>query len=228
MAIRDVRDANGNRNTGTVTINSDANPSEQTFTLTLPIPAQPGAQPIGDVLLFQDVIFAFPPQLQGTPSPSIPLNIWNVGAADASITSVTSGGFMSQTNNCGKLTPGANCTVQVSVSPSPNSFQGVLTISYDASGTQTYNNFYVTSSPQPLLLSTNAIGFATQQINGVAIPRVVNVTNTSDTTVNAPTASLQGDPAFTIQGTTCAAALAPHQSCAIAVQLTSKAHSTEL
>jgi hypothetical protein len=221
-----VSDANGNLNAGTVTINSDANPPAQTFTLTLPMPVQPGTQPIGDILLFQDVIFAFPPQLQGTPSPSIPLKIWNVGVANASITSVTTSGFTSQTNNCGTLTPGANCTVQVSVSSSPNVFQGALTIGYDANGTQTYNNFYVTSSPQPLLLSTNAISFATQQINGVAIPRVVNVTNTSDATVGAPTASLQGDPAFTIQGTTCAAALAPHQSCAIAVQLTSKAAGT--
>jgi hypothetical protein len=216
-----VSDSQGNTAAGTVTIDCDAASATQSFTMPLPQGAV-APSPIGDILVFQDVFFSFLPQLQATPSPNIPLQVWNVGAANAVIGSITATGITSETNNCGTLVPGASCTVQVSVSPSTALNQGSLNISYDNNNMQGYTAFYVTPSPQPILLSIdNSISFATQQINGVAIPRTVNVSNTSNSTIPAPAASLQGDPAFTISGNTCTAPLAPHATCAVAVVMNS-------
>ncbi len=216
-----VSDANGNMASGTITINSDANPASQTFNVNLPVGVKAGT-PIGDIPWFQDVSFSYPPQMQGTISGNIPLEVWNLGTSNALINSITASGIAAQTNNCGTLLPGANCTIQVSVTPTSSSSQGDLQIPYDNNTIGQQYNFYVVSTLQPLLTSTSAISFGTQQINGVAIPRVVNITNTSSSSVPAPAASLQGDPAFTISGNTCTAPLASHQSCAVAVQLSSK------
>jgi hypothetical protein len=216
-----VSDSQGNTAAGTVTIDCDAASATQSFTMPLPQGAV-APSPIGDILVFQDVFFSFLPQLQATPSPNIPLQVWNVGAANAVIGSITATGITSETNNCGTLVPGASCTVQVSVSPSTALNQGSLNISYDNNNMQGYTAFYVTPSTQPILLSIdNSISFATQQINGVAIPRTVNVSNTSNSTIPAPAASLQVDPAFTISGNTCTAPLAPHATCAVAVVMNS-------
>jgi hypothetical protein len=221
-----VSDANGNLASGTITINSDANPPSQTFNVNLPIGYKPGT-PIDDIVWFQDVAFSYPPQLQGTSTGNLPLTIWNVGTSNALINSINATGIASETNDCGTILPGADCTIQLAVTPTGSSTQGSLQISYDKNTIgQQYNFLYVASSPQPILLSTNSVSFATQQINGVAIPRAINITNTSNSSITAPNASLQGDPAFTISGNTCAAPLASHQSCAVAVQLSAKSAGT--
>jgi hypothetical protein len=213
-----VTDANGNLSGGTLTINSDASPASQTFTVPSPGGIQAGSG-VGDIVWFQDVSFSYPPQFQGSSSNPIPLKIWNVGTANALITSVTSSGAVSETNDCGSLLPGASCTVQVAISPTTTSSSGSLQIAYDNNTIgQQYNIFGIVSS-QPLLLSISQINFATQQINGAMIPRTVNVLNTSDSTIATPTASLTGDPAFAIAGNSCTSPLGAHQSCAVAVQL---------
>jgi hypothetical protein len=213
-----VTDANGNAAAGTVTIDSDASPASQTFTVTSPGGIQSGSG-IGDIVWFQDVAFSYPPQLQGSRSNPVPLKIWNVGTANALITSVTGSGAVSETNDCGSLLPGASCTVQVAISPTTTSSSGSLQITYDDNTIGQQYSIYGLATPQPLLLSMSQINFATQQINGAMIPRTVNILNTSDSTIATPTASLAGDPAFAIAGNSCISPLGVHQSCAVAVQL---------
>jgi centrosomal CEP192-like protein/beta-propeller repeat-containing protein len=220
-----VTDANGNLAAGSVTINSDASPASQTFTVTLPSGVITGA-PVKDFLIFQDVPFNFPLQLEGTPSAPIALTVLNAGTVNSVINSVTANGNATQTNNCGTVAPGGSCSIMVSVTPSSNNYAGELTISSDSGQSQQSYTFYSQFSAQPLQLSTNGISFATQQINGVAIPRVINFTNTSNSALSAPTFSLQGDPAFTILGNTCTAPIPAHGSCAVAVQMNSSVAGT--
>jgi hypothetical protein len=220
-----VSDGSGNLAAGILTIKSDASPASQTFTVALP-PGSKAGSAIGDIVWFPDVVLSYPPQMEGTTSSSLPLKIWNVGTSSALINSISTTGFASETNDCSTLAPGANCTIQVSITPT-GSGEGSVQILYDNNPMgQQYNVIYSLATTQALLLSTNQLGFGTQQINGVAIPRVVNVTNTSNSSIAAPSASLQGDPAFTISGNTCTAPLPPHLSCAIAVQLASNAAGT--
>jgi hypothetical protein len=215
-----VTDANGNRASGSVTINSDASPSSQTFALTL-APGQIPDTPVQDLLTFQDVPFNFPLQLEGTSTAPIALTVSNAGTVNSVIDSITASGNATQTNNCGTVIPGGSCTIMVSVTPGANNYSGDLTIGWDSGLFQQSYTFYSQFSTQALVLSTTGISFATQQINGVAIPRVVNLTNTSNVTLPVPTFSLQGDPVFTITGNNCAAPIPAHQSCAVAVKMNS-------
>jgi hypothetical protein len=214
--ILTVTDPNDLTAAGTVAITSDAQPPVQTFPVTLP-PGIPSGRPIGDLLFFQDVRFAYPVQFQGTATANIPMKVWNVGTSNATINSVVASGSLSQSNNCiGPLTPGASCTIQASVTAGGN--QPAMRVFYDTAGEQDFFFFIVLSSQQQLNLSAQVINFGTQQVSGVAIPRIVTATNTDATSLPAPLVSIQGDPEFVLAGNTCTAALAPHQSCVVGVQ----------
>ena len=95
--------------------------------------------------------------------------------------------------------------------------QPSLRISYDNGLLKDYELF-VPVSTSLFLTSVPGISFDIQQIQGIAIPRVITVTNTTQATGTAPQPSLTGDPEFALAGNTCAAPLAPHQSCVLAVQ----------
>jgi Cep192 domain 4/Beta-propeller repeat len=220
-----VSDANGLTAAGTVTISSDAQLSSQTFSITV---ASSG-RPIGDQLWSQDIRFYYPPQLEGTSTAPIPMTVWNVGVGNATIDSITAVGGLSETDSCstqaeggsGILAPGSNCVVQVSLTPS--SSQPQLHFVYDSSRREDLDAvFFDTPNGQlltnQLLLSASAIDFGTQQVGGVAIPRIVTATNIGSTEMPAPSSSIQGDAEFTIVGNTCASTLAAHQSCVVSVQ----------
>lgn len=210
-----VTDANGNFATGTVTINSDAQPATQSITVS---PFQTVGSPLLDLLYFQDTFISYPPQQQGTSTASYPLKLWNIGAAPATINLISVGGSAAQTNNCGTIAPGANCTIQVSITPTDTFTGGNLNITYDGNQLLTFSNLFLTPSAQQILLSTSSIEFAIQQVGGVAIARTVTATNTGNTPVSAPTVSITGDPEYVLAGNTCAVSLSPHQSCVVGVQ----------
>jgi len=228
--ILTVSGSGGLTATGTVTISSDAEPSVQTFPVTL-LPGILPRQPIGNQLWSLDINSYFPPQFQGTTTAAIPLTVWNVGTANATLNSITATGDLSETDNCGTqtpggavLAPGANCVVQVSMTA--NGQSGGLGFVYDTTGSEGYTFYVIDTSPTQLLLSSTSINFGTQMTGGVAIPRVVTVTNAGNTFFPAPAASIQGDTEFILQGNTCTSALAPHQSCELAVQFDPTANGT--
>ena len=210
-----VTDAQNQLAAGTVSITSDAQPAVQQFTIVLPQGFVAGT-PIGDFLLFSDTSTLFPPQLTGSTTDPRVFTISNVGTADATINTFFANGGVSQTNNCPTtMVPGATCTVQATVAAGAG--QPSLRISYDNGLLKDYELF-VPVSTSLFLTSVPGISFDIQQIQGIAIPRVITVTNTTQATGTAPQPSLTGDPEFALAGNTCAAPLAPHQSCVLAVQ----------
>jgi hypothetical protein len=210
-----VTDANGGLAAGTVTINSDAVPNQQSFPITLAA-GQTAGTPVGDQVIFEDVRFAYPPQLTGTTTATESLAISNVGTVNATINSVTTQGSASQTNDCGILAPGASCHVQVSLTA--GGAQPAMHVTYDSTLHQDFNSFFLNPTVQQLLASASAINFGTQLVNGVAIPRVVTLANTGNTGMPAPSPSLTGATEFSLAGNTCSSTLSPHQSCVVAVQ----------
>lgn len=210
-----VTDGSGLLAGGTVTITSDALPSVQTFQINLPQGVNPGAS-IPDLLTFSDTPTIFPPQLTGTNTSSRTFSISNIGAANGNLNAFFANGGVVQTNDCpGTLIPGASCSIHATVTAGAG--QPSLRISYDNGILQDYELFVPVTTSQ-FLLSTSGISFGIQQINGVAVPRVVTVTNTSDTAGTPPAPSLAGDPEIVISGTTCVGSLPPHGSCGIAGQ----------
>jgi hypothetical protein len=214
--ILTVSNAIGNLAAGTVTITSDAQPTVQAFAITLP---QGGVAntPIGDFLYFSDVSPFFPPEHGSEPTDPRTITVSNVGTADATINSITAGASVSQTNNCPATLPaGASCSVQFTVHLDLAG-SAFLHFTYDGGIVKDYN-FFVPSSPAPLLLSTGGINFNIQEVQGVAIPRTVTLTNVGNAAVAVPAPVLNGDPEFTVAGNNCPVTLAPHQSCALGVQ----------
>ncbi len=227
-----VSDANGHLAAGSITLTSNAQPSTQTFSPVLPPGASPG-QPIGDWPIFQDVNFVFPPQLSGTSTNTIPLKIWNLGTENSKVDSVITSGDVSQTNDCSTLVSGASCTVQVSLTPVSN-VADQLHIVYDTNinssshqGTGGFvQDYFVTVFPssQQILLSTRNVEFGYQLVGGIAIPRVITLTNTGNIAVSAPSVSIQGATEFTVSGSTCTSSLPAHQSCVVGVKFTPTAN----
>jgi len=221
-----VTDSNGQLAGGTVAITSDAQPAVQSFTL-IP-PSYTPTQPIGDWPIFDDISFVFAPQLTGASSPTIPLRIWNLGTQNSKVDQVSAVGDVLQMNDCGVLTPGANCTVQVSVTPRSTDAINQLGIVYDTNintashtGDGGLNQSYFVSSvlaPQSLLLSVQGLSFGHQLVGGTAIPRAVTVTNTTNSPLPAPVVSLQGVSQFMIDGNSCTSTLVAYGSCAVAVK----------
>lgn len=210
-----VTDAAGNLAGGSVTIATDAQPAVQAFAITIPAGTTAGT-PVGDSVVFSDTPTLYPPQLSGSNTDQRAFTISNVGAASATINAFFANGGVTQTNDCPTtLLPGASCTVQATITAGIG--QPSLRISYDNGGFKDFELF-VPVTAQPFIVSTTTIIFGIQQINGVAIPRTVTVTNTSNNPSSVPPPSMTGDPSFTVVGNTCVAPLAAHASCAVAVQ----------
>jgi hypothetical protein len=70
---------------------------------------------------FSPASVTFPSQTVGTGSGPVPVTLTNTGAVALTVTSVTIGGVdageFSQTNNCTKVEPSANCTIKVQFMP---------------------------------------------------------------------------------------------------------------
>jgi len=222
--ILTVSDGQGSIAGGEVTITSDADPSIQTFPVHSPYGGRTGP-PIGDQLWSPNPhqVYEFPPQFEGTATASIPFVIWNVGTMNATLNSINALGSLSETDDCGiqssvgaTLAPGSSCTLQLSII-SGGSEPG-LAIIYDGTRVEHGSFFVTTPTADQLTLSANALNFATQQVNGIAVPRVVVATNTGDTTLPEPSVSIEGDPEFLIENNRCVSSLAPHQSCVVSIR----------
>ncbi len=165
----------------------------------------------------------FPPQQNGTTSTALPLTISNVGSANATLTSILTFGYFTQTNDCpGSLPPQTSCTAMVTVSPTANTTpSGDIGVVY-GNGTRTdvYANFTPNSTDGPLLLSSDGYGLAYGNVllGATSLLRTVTVTNsgTSPVTVNPPTLSGTGASNFTVSANTCSGIqLQPEASCVI-------------
>lgn len=210
-----VSDAQGKFGHGAVTITSDATPSVQAFNITLP-PGKIDGDLIGDFVYFSDVSPFFPPEHASDATNPRTITISNVGTADATINGISASLFLSQTNNCPATLPaGASCSVQVTVILAVQGSS--LQVNYDGGAIKDYS-FFVPFSPAPFVLSTLGINFNIQEVQGVAIPRTVTLTNAGNTDLTVPAPALTGDPEFTLAGNNCPVTLAPHQSCAVGVQ----------
>jgi hypothetical protein len=202
---------------GTITINSDAQPASQMFTPTS-LSSSPGA-----IVLVDASRLNFPPQQNGTTSAPLPMVIRNVGSASATLTSILTFGFFTQTNDCtGTLAPGAYCTAMVSVSPTTNGTGSADIGVVYGNGIRTDVSAYFTKNPSdgPLLLSSDGYGLAYGNVllGTTSLVRTITVTNsgTSAVTVDPPTLSGTGSSNFSISANTCSGSqLQPEASCVI-------------
>ena len=199
-----------------ITIKSDAQPTSQSYT--------PGTNPPFGAslpLLLQPPSLYFPPQQVNTASQPQTIAVWNVQPTAQSITSIRTQGGVSQTNNCpDSLAPGANCTITASIALSSAPQGGIIIIDLPSQQTVfTYVDLMATST-SAVSLSMNSANFGNVAVGKSSLVRTIGITNASGETIAAPTASISGDPAFSIVGSTCTSSLLAGASCGIGVRYT--------
>jgi hypothetical protein len=154
----------------------------------------------------------------GSSSAPQAVTVTNTGSAAAPVSSITTSGDFSQTNNCGSsIAAGASCTVNVTFTPTATgSRTGNLTIT--ASGiTNTVPLSGTGVAPGPILSpNPTSLSFAGTVVGSSATAQTVTVTNTGTTTASVSGVSASGD----FSQTNNCASLAVGASCTVTVRFT--------
>jgi Abnormal spindle-like microcephaly-assoc'd, ASPM-SPD-2-Hydin len=196
---------------GTVTVTDNAAGSPQSVAVsgTGTVPA----------VSFSPTSLSFGNQTVGTTSASLPVTLTNTGAATLNISGIAASAAFAQTNNCGAtLAAAANCTINVTFTPSVSgSASGTVSVTDNASGSpQTVSltgTGTVQSSPG-VSFSPTSLSFGNQVVGTSSQPLPVTLTNSGTAALTISTISATTD--FT-QTNNCGSSLAAAASCTINV-----------
>ena len=130
---------------------------------------------------------------------------------------------------CSSLAPGASCTLAVTFAPtSVGSFSGTVSLDPSVVGCGGCVRSYpeqvvpVTANVTGAVIALSAppLAFGNFTVGSTTAPRTVWLTNSSKTDTVAIGTIASSDPAFTIDGSACAATLSPGASCSATVTFT--------
>ena len=163
----------------------------------------------------------FPTQSLGTTSPPQTVTLTN-GENTTTITSIsitgTNAGDFAETNTCpASLTPGAQCTISVTFTPTA---VGIRKASVKIVDSAPGNPHFIslTGSTSSVGLSASSLAFGNQQVGVTSNPQALTVTNNGETALTIPTVNASGAYAQTNNCTT--APLEPTTNCVINVTFT--------
>ncbi|HVA00140.1 MAG TPA: SBBP repeat-containing protein, partial [Terriglobia bacterium] len=165
----------------------------------------------------------FADQATGTTSSPLSVSLSNYGSAALNITSITTSGNFSQTNNCGSSVAagGASCTINVTFSPTATgALTGKVTINDNAQGSpHTIQLSGNGVAPAPAVgLSPSSLTFADQTVKTASAPQTATLKNTGSATLNIT--SISTSVADFTETNNCPASLAPNASCTVTVTFT--------
>ena len=162
---------------------------------------------------------AFYVQLLNTTSSAKVVTITNTGTVSLSITSITTSGDFSQTNNCGSsLAGGAKCTINVTFTPTAiGTRSGTLSVNDNASTSP--QTVALSGSGTIVSVSPTSLSFGSVPVGTSSTAQTVTVTNTSSNTkVTISGVSLNGTNLSDFSQTnTCGSSLSPSSSCIVSV-----------
>jgi hypothetical protein len=165
----------------------------------------------------------FPTQLVGTTSAKVKVTLSNIGSAPLEV-GVTSAGDFAQTNDCpASLSPGSNCTINITFKPSDiGTRTGNVTV-WD-------NNNNVGGSSQQIslsgtgtvvTLSPSKVTFPPQKVGTTSGPQTVTLTNHSLSAVGINGITISGmDKGDFAQTNTCGNVVQARNTCTISVTFT--------
>jgi Beta-propeller repeat/Abnormal spindle-like microcephaly-assoc'd, ASPM-SPD-2-Hydin len=198
--------ATGTRS-GTLTITDNAAGSPQTVSLTgtggsVVLNVSPGA-------------LTFPAQALASASASQPVTVSNPGAISVSISGIQASGDFGQTNNCGaNLAAGANCTANVTFTPTASGPRtGTLTITDTASNSPQSVSLSGSGVTPTLSLSTTSIYFGTTVVGTSSSANTVTLSNTGSVPVTI--LSIQTTTTDYQQTNNCGTSLNAGSSCVV-------------
>ncbi len=198
-----------------VTFTTNAASSPDSVSLTI----RGTAVPVPRALLAPTSLSFSPPSIQtGTTSAAQSVVLNNIGNANLLVSGVALTGVnavdFTQTNNCGTVTAGGNCSAQVNCAPPSDT--GSLTANLvftdnDSTVTQTAALTCTSFAGTPIItLGISAIDFNNQTVGTTSAPLVFIVTNTGMATASGLT--ITASPDFNVSGA-CGATLAAGANC---------------
>ncbi|HEV2175957.1 MAG TPA: FG-GAP-like repeat-containing protein [Terriglobia bacterium] len=157
-------------------------------------------------------------QVVGTKSPAQPVTLTNGGNAALSITSIATSGDFGQTNNCGtSLAAGANCTINVTFTPTGfNGRTGTLTVTDSAANSPQTASLRGTGTF--VELSATIVNFGTHLIGTTTPPKTITLTNVNTSALTITSIALSGTNAGDFkESNTCGSSVPAGGSCTISV-----------
>jgi hypothetical protein len=166
---------------------------------------------------------AFEPQLTGTTSLPLSVQISNSGTGPLTITAVQISGDFAQSNACGSpVIPGTNCVVQVTFTPTAlGNRTGVLTITDNAAGSPHTVALTGQGTSQQASVNPPSLTFVSQPVGATSTGAVVTLHNSGTIALTISSISATGDFA---QTNNCGASLAGGMDCQINVTFTPTAN----
>jgi hypothetical protein len=168
---------------------------------------------------FTPTALAFEPQLTGTTSLPLSVQINNNGTGSLTITSLQMTGDFAQSNACGSpVAPGASCTVQITFTPTAlGNRTGVLTVTDNAPGSPHTLAINGQGTSQQASVNPTSLTFVSQPVGATSPGAAVTLHNSSITALTISSISATGDFA---QTNNCGASLAAGMDCQITVTFT--------
>jgi hypothetical protein len=166
----------------------------------------------------------FAAQDVGTTSAAQAITLSNPGTAAFSISSITTTGEFSQTNNCAaSLAPGGSCTVNVQFTPTAMGTRtGTLRVTDSAPGSPHIASLNGTGRGAGASLNPTSLDFGGQRAGFATAAQTVTLANTGTGPMTISGVSVTGD--FT-QTNNCGASLPAGGSCAVSVRFSPAAGS---
>ncbi len=199
--------------TGTLTVTDDASNSPQTASLT-------GTGATSAISLSPSSL-AFGNQVLNTSSAVQKITVTNNGAINLTVNSVAASGGYSETDSCSgvTLTPGQNCTINVTFTPMvTGSIAGAITV--NDTGTGAPHVVTLTGSGQLAVSMSANLTFAAVNVGSSSAPQTMTLTNNQNQSLSF-TATTSGDFSAVGGGTTpCNGTLAAKAKCTYSVTFT--------
>jgi hypothetical protein len=168
---------------------------------------------------FSPNALAFEPQLTGTTSLPLSVQISNSGTGSLTITSLQTSGDFAQSNACGSpVISGTNCIVQVTFTPTAlGNRTGVLTITDNAAGSPHIVALSGQGTSQQASANPTSLTFVSQPVGVSSTGALVTLHNGGTTALAISSIAATGDFA---QTNNCGASLAGGTDCQITVTFT--------
>jgi len=183
------------------------------------IPLLTAVSPAVPAIVLSTSTVTFSSQQVGTQSSSATVTVTNSGNATLLVTSITTTGDFTESDNCvgTPVAPSAGCTVLVQFIPTGTGTRnGVLTIYGNVAGGQaTATLTGVGTTAASVVLTPIAMNFASTLVGSTTSAQNVTVSNTGGSSSNLQSIAITGD--FSISANSCGASLASQTGCTVSI-----------
>jgi hypothetical protein len=163
----------------------------------------------------------FGSRIVGSSGPTLSATLTNNNGVPLTISSITSTGDYTQTNNCGRgLASGKSCTFTIAFVPvATGTRYGSISIKdSDGSSPQILN---LTGIGTPVLVAPGTLNFGSVRLGNVSVPKQFTITNRSQAVLSITNVLIEDSNYYNLadysQTNTCGSSLGVNQSCTFTV-----------